>query len=47
MIAAQRRVLLDARDDGAFNAGALNATLAALDADHISLELKGAPTDHT
>ncbi len=46
VIAAQRRALLDARDDGTFTAGALNAALAAIDADQISLELKGAPTDY-
>ncbi len=47
VIAAQRQVLLDARDDGTFTAGALNAALAVLDADQISLELKGAPPDYT
>lgn len=40
---AQRRALLDARDDGTFAADALNAALAVIDADQISLELKGAP----
>lgn len=45
MIVAQRRALLDARDDGTFTAGALNAALSTLDAEQISLELKGAPTD--
>jgi CPA1 family monovalent cation:H+ antiporter len=44
VISAQRRVLLEARDDGTFSADALNAALAVLDADQISLELKGAPT---
>jgi CPA1 family monovalent cation:H+ antiporter len=45
VISAQRKALLDARDDGNFSADALNAALAVLDADQISLELKGAPTD--
>jgi hypothetical protein len=45
VISAQRKALLDARDDGYFGADALNAALAVLDADQISLELKGAPTD--
>jgi monovalent cation/hydrogen antiporter len=43
MIAAQRRALLDVRDEGLFTAEALNAALAVLDADQISLELKGGP----
>jgi CPA1 family monovalent cation:H+ antiporter len=46
VISAQRKALLDASDDGIFSADALNAALAVLDADQISLELKGAPTDH-
>lgn len=45
VIAAQRDELLDARDDGTFSAGMLRSALAALDADQISLELKGAPVD--
>ena len=45
VILAQREALLDARDDGYYSADALNAALAVLDADQISLELKGAPTD--
>ncbi|HEX5850011.1 MAG TPA: hypothetical protein VFY59_12520, partial [Rubrobacter sp.] len=45
VISTQRRALLDARDDGDFSAEALNAVLAVLDADQISLELKGAPAD--
>jgi hypothetical protein len=45
VISAQRQALLDARDDGSFSADALNAALAVLDADQISLELKGAPVD--
>jgi CPA1 family monovalent cation:H+ antiporter len=45
IIAAQRTALLNARDDGAFSAASLGAALAVLDADQLSLELKGAPTD--
>ena len=45
VISAQRKALLAARNDGDFSADALNAALAVLDADQISLELKGAPTD--
>ena len=47
VISARRKALLDARDDGNFSADALNAALAVLDADQISLELKGAPTDYS
>jgi NhaP-type Na+/H+ or K+/H+ antiporter len=43
MIDAQRDVLLKARDDGTFPSEMLNAALANLDADQVSLELKGAP----
>lgn len=43
MIDAQRQALLDARDDGVFDARMLGSALAALDADQISLELKGGP----
>jgi CPA1 family monovalent cation:H+ antiporter len=43
VIAAQRQALLDARDDGLFGAEALTNALAVLDADQISLELKGGP----
>ena len=46
VISAQRKALLEARDNGNFSADALNAALAVLDADQISLELKGAPTNH-
>lgn len=46
VISAQRQTLLDARDEGSFSADALNAALAVLDADQISLELKGAPVDY-
>jgi len=43
VVTAQRLALLDARDDGTYSAGALNAALAVLDAEQISLELRGAP----
>jgi len=43
MIAAQRSALLEARDDGIFSSDALRNALAVLDADQISLELKGGP----
>jgi CPA1 family monovalent cation:H+ antiporter len=46
VISAQRKALLDARDDRDFSADTLNAALAVLDADQISLELKGAPANH-
>ncbi|MFF1571767.1 cation:proton antiporter [Leifsonia sp. NPDC058292] len=42
-IRAQRAALLDARDDGAFSADLLDGALTNLDADQISLDLKGAP----
>ncbi|BDZ46839.1 cation:proton antiporter [Naasia aerilata] len=45
VIAAQRRALLNARDDGAFSADLLQSALANLDADQITLELKGGPGD--
>jgi NhaP-type Na+/H+ or K+/H+ antiporter len=44
IIDAQREVLLDARDDGMFSSAALTAALDVLDADQISLELRGAPS---
>ncbi len=43
IIEAQRTALLDARDDGTFSAEILNSALDNLDADQISIELKGAP----
>jgi len=43
VIDAQRQALLDARDDGLFDARMRGSALAALDADQISLELKGGP----
>jgi CPA1 family monovalent cation:H+ antiporter len=45
IIEAQRTALLDARDDGAFSAEVLNRALDTLDADQISMELKGAPLE--
>jgi NhaP-type Na+/H+ or K+/H+ antiporter len=45
IIEAQRTALLDARDDGTFTAEVLNSALANLDADQISVELKGAPVE--
>ncbi|SIO03238.1 cation:proton antiporter [Agromyces cerinus] len=41
MIEAERTALLDARDDGTFSAAALSAALEDLDAEQISVELKG------
>ena len=46
VIPAQWKALLDARGGGNFSADALDAALAVLDADQISLEPKGAPTNH-
>ncbi|MCU1476282.1 MAG: solute:hydrogen antiporter [Subtercola sp.] len=45
IIAAQRTALLDASDDGTYTAETLNHALANLDADQISIELKGAPPE--
>lgn len=42
MIRAERDALLDARDEGRFSAAALSAALEDLDAEQISIELKGA-----
>ncbi|GAA1760923.1 cation:proton antiporter [Agromyces humatus] len=41
MIRAEREALLDARDEGLFSAAALGAALEELDAEQISIELKG------
>ncbi|MGW9166172.1 cation:proton antiporter [Agromyces sp. NPDC055658] len=41
MIEAERDALLDARDEGRFSAAALNAALEGLDAEQISLEIRG------
>ncbi|MEN2739421.1 cation:proton antiporter [Microbacterium sp. X-17] len=46
-IRAQRDALLDARDDGAFSADVLAGALSNLDADEISIDLKGDPTEAT
>ena len=45
IIEAQRGALLAARDNGEFSAAALNAALENLDADQISLELRGNPNE--
>ncbi|SEB01146.1 cation:proton antiporter [Leifsonia sp. 21MFCrub1.1] len=44
---AQRNALLDARDDGTFSADVLAGALSNLDADEISIDLKGDPTEAT
>jgi CPA1 family monovalent cation:H+ antiporter len=41
---AQRSALLDARDDGTFDAEVLESVLGNLDAEQIALELRGGPT---
>ena len=43
VLAAQRAALLDARDDGVFNADVLSHALAVVDAAQIGLELRGGP----
>ncbi|MEK6344487.1 MAG: cation:proton antiporter [Curtobacterium sp.] len=43
VLEAQRRAILDARDDGTFDAEVLEAMLQNLDAEQIALELRGAP----
>ncbi len=43
VVTAQREALLDARDDGTFDAETLDTALATLDAAQISIELQGAP----
>lgn len=45
VIKAQREVLLDARDNGEYSAAMLSAVLDNLDADQISLEMKGRPPE--
>ena len=45
VIKAQREALLDARDDGLFSSDALGSALAVLDADQMSLELRGVPNN--
>ncbi|MGO4595400.1 cation:proton antiporter [Leifsonia sp. 2TAF2] len=44
---AQRAALLDARDEGTFSADVLAGALSNLDADEISIDLKGDPTEAT
>jgi CPA1 family monovalent cation:H+ antiporter len=46
-IRAQRAALLDARDDGTFSADVLAGALSNLDADEISIDLKGDPSEAT
>jgi len=41
LIAAKRAMLLDARDDGTFNAAVLESALDALDAQQVSVQLQG------
>jgi NhaP-type Na+/H+ or K+/H+ antiporter len=43
VLAAQRSALLDARDDGTFDADVLESMLRNLDAEQIALELRGGP----
>ena len=43
VLSAQRAALLDARDDGVFNADVLSHALAVVDAAQIGLELRGGP----
>jgi CPA1 family monovalent cation:H+ antiporter len=43
VIAAQRSALLDARDNGTFDADVLEAMLANLDASQIDIEMRGTP----
>jgi CPA1 family monovalent cation:H+ antiporter len=43
LIDARRRLLLDARDDGTFDAAALESALANLDAEQLNLEVQGDP----
>jgi len=44
VLEAQRAAILDARDDGSFDAEVLESLLQNLDAEQIALELRGAPT---
>ncbi|BDZ47763.1 hypothetical protein GCM10025867_44780 [Frondihabitans sucicola] len=43
VIDAQRNALLDARDDGTFDAEVLGSALTVLDADQIAITLRGGP----
>ncbi|MFT4215853.1 MAG: cation:proton antiporter [Micropruina sp.] len=45
VLQAQRTALLDARDDGVFDAEVLTHALAVVDAGQIGLELRGSPED--
>ncbi len=44
MIDAQRKVLLSAMEDGTYSSELVNAAMANLDADQISLEIRGGST---
>ena len=44
ILSAQRDALLDARDDGAFDADELEHALLSLDASQIAIEMRGGPT---
>jgi hypothetical protein len=44
LIGVRREAVLHARDEGRYSAATLAATLNALDADRINIELKGPPT---
>jgi CPA1 family monovalent cation:H+ antiporter len=45
VLQAQRSALLDARDNGTFDADVLANGLANLDASQIAIEMRGEPTD--
>ncbi|MFT4296360.1 MAG: cation:proton antiporter [Micropruina sp.] len=45
ILQAQRKAVLDARDDGVFDAEVLTHALAVVDAQQIGLELRGSPED--
>ncbi|WP_193636194.1 cation:proton antiporter [Brachybacterium subflavum] len=45
ILRAQRKALLDARDDGLFDAEMIEHVLATIDAEQISVEMRGAPVD--
>ncbi|MCG7309760.1 sodium:proton antiporter [Brachybacterium sp. ACRRE] len=45
ILRAQRKALLDARDDGLFDAEMVEHVLATIDAEQISVEMRGAPVD--
>jgi CPA1 family monovalent cation:H+ antiporter len=45
MVEAQRKVLIQAMDEGSFSSEALSAAMGNLDVDQISIELKGHPPE--